>query len=235
MNQIENILSPERLLLVWRPNQVGAPRTRCVVGEITQPDTETQAVLRYLTSTPEFENARREGFEGYPAFPIEHPEHSSNVLDSFLRRLPPRKREDFTIYLQNHRLPVDGRLSDMTLLAYTNAKLPSDGFELYGDFAEANPPFELVIEVAGFRHQDGISSDEIYVGDAVSLKAEPDNPHDKQAIAVFHSGKKIGYVPRVQAPAFHSWQRRGFKINVTVERVNGKPERPLIYLFVTVR
>lgn len=235
MNQIEHIINPSRLLLVWRPNQTGASRTRRVIAEVVQLDPEQPAVFRYLGESSDFEKAQKEGFEGYPAFPFDRIEHSSNVLDSFLRRLPPRKRDDFEIYLQNHRLPLSGRLSDMALLAYTNAKLPGDGFELYGDFTTARPPFELVIEVAGFRHQDEISCDDIYVGDSVTLKAEPENPHDNQAIAIHHNGKKIGYVDRAQAPSFQAWYKNGFKINATVERVNGKPERPLIYLFVTVR
>jgi hypothetical protein len=235
MNQIEHIINPSRLLLVWRPNQSGASRTRRIVAEVVQSAPDDAAVLRYLHGTADLEKAQQEGFEGYPAFPFERVEHSSNVLDSFLRRLPPRKREDFSVYLQNHRLPLSMRLSDMTLLAYTNAKLPGDGFELYGDFTTARPPFELVIEIAGFRYQDGISRDDIYVGDSVTLKAEPENSYDAHAIAIHHNGKKIGYIDRVQALSFQAWHRHGFKINATVERVNGKPERPLIYLFVTVR
>lgn len=235
MNQIEHIITPTRLLLVWRPNQSGTSRTRRVVAEVVQSASDAPAVLRYLHGSPDLEKAQVEGFVGYPAFQFSRTEHSSNVLDSFLRRLPPRKRDDFHVYLQNHRLPLEKRLSDMALLAYTNAKLPSDGFELYGDFTKARPPFELVIEVAGFRYQDGISREDIYVGDPVNLKPEPENPHDDQAVAIRHSGKKIGYVDRAQAPSFQAWFKSGFKINATVERINGKPERPLIYLFVTVR
>jgi HIRAN domain len=235
MNQIEHILHPERLLLVWRPTTTSKARTRRVVAEVLQPKNGEGAVLRYLSDSPDFANATAEGFQGYPAFRLEQTEHVSNVLDSFVRRLPPRSREDFDLYLKRHRLPSQAELSDMALLAYTNAKLPSDGFELFPDLTGARPPFEVVIEVAGFRHQDGIAVDDIYVGDPVVLKTEPENPHDANAIGVYHNAAKIGYIDRAQALSFQSWLRKGYNVNATIERINGHADRPLVYIFVTVR
>lgn len=233
MNQIEHIVEPDRLLLVWRSPH--APRTRRIVAEVIKRPMDSDAVLRYLNDTPEFERATAEGFAGYPAFTPRQTEHNLNVLNSFLRRLPPRKRDDFADYLERHRLPASPALSDMALLGYTNAKLPSDSFEIYADLVNARPPFEVVIEVAGFRHQVAVSSEDIYIGDPITLKAEPDNIHDKEAIAIFYAGSKIGYVDRAQAASFHAWMRKGFSINATVERINGKLDRPLIYVYVTVR
>lgn len=235
MSQIEHILHPKRLLLVWRPSQTGSARTRRVVAEVVQPADNANAVLRYLADSEDFADATAEGFQGYPAFKLEQIEHASNVLDSFVRRLPPRSREDFDQYLNRHRLPSNTELSDMALLAYTNAKLPSDGFELFPDLTNTRPPFELVIEVAGFRHQDCVSLDDIYVGDPIVLKPEPENQFDSNAIGVFHNSAKIGYIDRAQAPSFQAWIRNGFRINATVERINGRVDRPLIYVFITVR
>lgn len=235
MNHIEHIIDPERLLLVWRTSRTDVPRERRVVAEVVRPRHGSDAVLRYLFGSNDFESAKAEGFVGYPSFDVEQSEHSLNVIDSFVRRLPPRKRDDFNSYLERYRLSNRPELSDMALLAYTNAKLPGDAFELYPDLTNVRPPFELVTEVAGFRHQPGVSVEDIYVGDPVTLKREPDNAFDKNAIAVHHNGKKIGYIDRAQASSFQSWLRKGFRVNATVERINGKPERPLIYLFVTVR
>jgi len=81
-------------------------------------------------------------------------EHQQGVLDAFVRRLPPRSRDDFSEYLDRYRLPNNARFSDLALLAYTGGKLPSDGFEFCADLDQARPPFELVIEIAGFRYQD---------------------------------------------------------------------------------
>lgn len=235
MTQIEHVINPDRLLLVWRSNQAGASRTRRVVAELVASEDSESTTLRYLVDSVDFKDARRDGFVGYPAFGLKHVEHTQNVLGSFLRRLPPRKRDDFQTYLTRYGIPSNLRVSDMALLAYTNAKLPSDGFELVADLRRSKPPFELVIEVAGFRHQEDVCVDDIYVGDPVSLKAESDNSHDCNAIALYHSGKRIGYVDKAQAPSFLSWFSRNYNVQATVERINGTPDRPLIYLFVTVR
>lgn len=235
MNQIEHIIDPDKLLLVWRAGANSPCRTRRIVAEVLKNPATGSVSLRYTNGTADFEQAKDEGFLGYPAFDIRQAEHTHNVLDSFIRRLPPRKRDDFSNYLARHRLPLNQSMSDLALLAYTNAKLPSDGFELYPDLTNARPPFELVFEVAGFRHQSVRSSDDIYIGDPIVLKPEPENVHDNMAVAVYHGGVKIGYVDRAQSPAFWVWMRKGFSLNASVERINGKPERPLIYVYLTVR
>lgn len=38
--------------------------------------------------------------------------------------------------------------------------------------------------------------DRIHVGDLLTLKREPDNPHDRNAIQVFWQGHLLGFVPR---------------------------------------
>ena len=235
MNLIEHIIEPRRLWLVWRPGPSDLRQTRRVVGEITRDGATSPVRLRYITDTPDFAAAKADGFEGYPAFPLKAVEHTSNVLEAFLRRLPPRSREDFGDYLTRHRLPGAFPNSDMALLGYTGAKLPGDGFELCLDLSDARPPFEIVFEVAGFRYQSEIRASDVYVGDPVTFKLDVENPHDPYAVAIFYTGIKIGYISRAYNKAFCNWVKRGYSISGTVERINGKPERPLVYIFVVVR
>lgn len=162
-------------------------------------------------------------------------EHTQGVLDAFMRRLPPRNREDFNEYLATHRLPDNFLYSNMALLAYTGGKLPGDGFEFCADFDEARPPFELVLEVAGFRHQSQVTVEDLTLGEPVEFVSEPNNQFDQDAVAIHYNGQRIGYVGRAHTRAFHTWMERGYTINAVIERINGKPERPLIYLFVAVR
>lgn len=50
--------------------------------------------------------------------------------------------------------------------------------------------------IAGFQYWDGASVlGEIKAGDVLALVAEPDNPHDSQAVALRYKGVKLGYVP----------------------------------------
>ena len=69
-----------------------------------------------------------------------------------MRRLPPRNREDFGDYLYLHGLAAPFKLSDLALLGYTGARLPSDAFALVPEFPVDAGPCEYVMEVAGTRH-----------------------------------------------------------------------------------
>ncbi len=51
--------------------------------------------------------------------------------------------------------------------------------------------------VAGFAYYDGLDViDELTLGKPVSLVAEPDNPYDPEAVAIFYRDKKLGYIPK---------------------------------------
>ncbi|MCF7967195.1 MAG: HIRAN domain-containing protein [Methylobacter tundripaludum] len=228
MNLIKHVIDPDRLLLVWQAPEEGRSRTRFVVGELRQH--EGQVVFRYLPDTDEFKKACAEGFICYPAFRKTGQEYSQGVLDSFLRRLPPRKRGDFGKYLEQWRLAPNVEISDFALLGHTGAKLPNDGFALINPFDNIEPPFEFYIEVAGFRHQPNISIDDISVGMSAVFIAEHDNEYNHDAVRIEVAGKKIGYVSDAQCKAFNSWLGRYF-INASVERINGTSERPLVYIY----
>lgn len=232
MSRIEHLIEPRRLLLYWqRPIDGNARRDRRIVGEIERND--EGAVFRYLPDREDFAKAQDEGFRGYPAFGLK-PDRvvTAGVLDAFVRRLPPRTREDFGEYLARFCLPENFNGSSMALLAYTGAKLPGDGFELVPDLEDAAPPLELVIEVAGFRRQE-VSAVAVATGDPVRLVLEPDNPMHAEAIAIHHASGRIGYVPRPYCAAFGRWLKNHV-VDAHIDRINGRPERPLVYLFVAV-
>lgn len=231
MSRIEHLVEPHRLLLAWqRPMAGNERRSRRIVGEIEW--RANCAVFRYLANLPDYLEAQQEGFQGFPAFAIGKEEYASGVLDAFMRRLPPRKREDFSEYLAQFRLPIPFTGSDIALLAYTGAKLPGDGFEIIPDLSDATPPFELVMEVAGFRHQE-VAVSSLSVGEPVTLVAEPHNPADPDAIAVRHGAGCIGYIAKPACAVVATWLR-SYTVDASIERINGKPERPLVYLFVKV-
>ena len=50
--------------------------------------------------------------------------------------------------------------------------------------------------ISGFRFYDGIDViDELQLGAPVTLKAEPDNPHNPDAVVIYFGETKLGYVP----------------------------------------
>lgn len=224
MNLIEHISTPTRLILGWQ-HQAGGKIY--AVGELINDGMDT--AFRYLVDGEDFRAASQLGFSGYPAFPLSRPETQMGVMNVFMRRLPPRSRNDFSQYLEQLRLPAGADLSDFALLGYSGAKLPSDPFSLVWPLDDIQAPAEILLEVAGFRYQ-GVELSELKIGMSATFTIEPENEHDGKAIRVEVSGKRIGYVKKLQNSAVNSWLDR-YSVKAEIERFNGTPERPVIYLF----
>lgn len=226
MRTIQKLIEPGRLWLTWQPLSGG---TRYLVGQIDR-EGENSFILRYHLDSQEFNTAKDKGFAGYPAFPIKEQTHTGNVLDPFLRRLPPRTRKDFNLYLKKHLLPTPFEGSDFALLAYTGAKSPADGFSVIPDLSNVQNG-EYIAEVAGTRYQQETDLSKIAVGDSVTLQPEPGNEFDPNAIRVQHENGCLGYINKVHC--LHMLTKiRKQKVSAFVARKNGTPERPLIYLFL---
>ncbi len=229
MTAIRHIVEPTRLVLSWQPAE--GTRSRLAVGEIFKRD--DIVTFRYLMGTPEFDSARSAGFQGYPAFGLTQEEHTRGVLDTFLTRLPSRSRGDFPDFLKHHRLPDNTLISDFSLLGYTTAKLPSDSFELIPLFDDDFAELELILEACGFRHQN-VDPTALRQGAPIEFGAEPNNPHDPNAVAMLAAGQKIGYVNRILSPTFSRWLQRR-PVSGQLDRINGRAERPLVYVFTEIR
>lgn len=233
MNPLRFIVEPASLLMTWQPSDdSGKSRVRRVIAEV-KPDELDSSIwhFRYLLGTPDFEAARAAGFEGHPAFKLNAATYSQGVRETLLRRLPPRRREDFAAFLTVHQLPDPFVGSDMALLGYTGAKLPSDGFSFVPVFGATNEPCEYILEIAGLRYVFAGELENVKVGDPVEFVPEPENPIDSGALAIYSRGHKLGYVNRAMLETFRRWLASGHLLGF-VERKNGRPERPLIYVRV---
>lgn len=234
MKYIEHIVEPDRLLLSWQAPRGSNNRMRMFVGEIIR--TDNDADLRYLTNTKDFETARESGFENYPGYLIQAPVHK-DVLVSFLKRIPPRSRKDFDRFLNSLRINpgMKDQVSDFALLGYSRASLPSDEFTLIHPFSNAVPPFEFLTPVQGYEYYlDNVPYESLAEGLDVTFAPEPNNPKDSNAIRMLIQGKTIGYVCRGLLDAFHQWQEHGFRISASIERINGTPEDPKLFVFISV-
>jgi len=57
----------------------------------------------------------------------------------------------------------------------------------------------LDCHIAGFTYYDGLDViDELKLGTSVTLKSEPDNPYDPNAVAIYFKETKLGYVPQAK-------------------------------------
>jgi len=232
---IEHIIDPSRLLLSWQAPE-GMDRRRYIVAELRRHGDDADLV--YLRDGADYEAAKAKGFAGdYPGFPPDK-EHV-NVLAAFMRRLPPRHRGDFSQFLDAIRIPSGEKISDFALLGYAGARLPGDDFSIIHPFDDATPPFEFLLLVAGYRyHQENVPRDSLKPGMAARFEFEPNNPNDPDAVRVVIprvSEHTAGYVCRGLLPQFRRWIASGMAVEGTFDRLNGTGDRPLAYLFVTVR
>lgn len=233
MNFIEHVLEPKRLLLVWQGPEGSSRRMRYAVAELARQG-DGQVRFEYLVNTDDFKNACAEGFINFPAFRKVDQSYELGVVDTFIRRLPPPSRGDYAQYLEQFRLRPDTKISDFALLAYTGAKLPSDGFSIINPLAQVDSEGEVLLEVAGFRHVSRIPLASLHPGIPVQFAPEPDNAFDPGAVAILVRDEKIGYVPRQQARGIREQLANG-SLSAQIERLNGSPERPLVFLFVALR
>jgi hypothetical protein len=231
MSFIEHIIEPDKLLLVWQSPNEEHPRTRFVVGELDR-DNENVS-LTYLIDSKDFIEAKKLGFTGYPAFQDTIKIHT-NVLDALMRRLPPKTRGDFDLYLQGLRLQPNNNLSNFGLLGYSGARLPSDEFSIVHPFYGVEQECELLIEVAGFRYLYKDHND-IQIKEPISFKlVECYVKTQAPALLIFTGQKHIGYVTRALVPTFIDWAKSNRIVSAWVEKVNGTPGRPSVYVFVNV-
>ena len=230
MRYIEHIVEPDRLLLSW---QTSSERLRMLVAELIRND--NNADLVYLKNSEEFSKAQSLEFEDYPGFAIEKEIHK-NVLTSFMKRLPPRSRGDFSRFLDALRIKPDAEVSGFALLGYSGAKLPDDDFTIIHPFENASAPFELMLFVQGYRYyKDQLPSNALSQDMQAGFEAEPDNPKDPDAIKIIINDVKVGYVNRGLTGSFHEWMQAGLAISAYVERINGIEQNPEIYLYVSVK
>lgn len=228
---IEHLVEPDRLLLYWQARE-SKLRCRYRVGELVKRD--NKVALVYDLDSPELAEAKRQGFRGYPAFPMRQAEHNHQVLEAFIRRLPPRNRRDFGRYLSLRALPVNTTISDFALLGYSGAKLPNDGFELVHPFDNPPEAFEVLIEIAGFRHESQLEVADLQAGSSIQFLPEPENPIDASAIRLESAGRKLGYVPRGHLDMLHRMLHDGATLEGEVFRINGTSERPLVYVLTHI-
>jgi hypothetical protein len=192
------------------------------------------AVFRYLKGSSEFEAAKAAGFQGFPTFAIADGEARVGVLESLNRRLPSNRRDDFKAFLNQHHLPTDWHHTDLALLGYTGGRLPSDGFAFVPLFAAGAAPCDYITEVAGLRHVFRGDPGSIRPGDDVELSPDRDNPIESDALVVSWQGQRLGFVNRAFLVTANRWLRE-HQVTASVDRINGRPNRPLVYIRLEVR
>lgn len=228
MHFIENIVEPTKLLMTWSSSEQ-IHRTRYTIAELHK--VGDKVTLRYLANTKDFREAQKKGFESYPAFPNTDIEYDHGVVDVLMRRLAPKSRSDYSQYLTNYRIKPETKLSNFGLLGYTGARLPSDGFAIINPFFKTEGPFEFLVEIAGYRHLSKTEASTL-IGSKASFRKNFDNERQEDTVEIFINETHTGYITRALVPDFIAWMKSGRIKDSWVEKINGNPGHPLIFLFV---
>lgn len=223
---IQNPTPSRRALLVWqRPLDASGRRDRCAVAELVQGSEGVN--FRYLDQA-QIDLAREAGFHEYPGLPVGSPDLDRIASDVLMRRLPPRDRADFPDLLARFGLPSDQEYSDLTLLAYTGARLTSDSFSICETFDGFEGRFSYVFDVAGNRRY--VDYNALEQSEAIFFEREPTNEHDPNAIRLAREdGSTVGYVNRLQAETVGQWIDNGSIVG-SVFRVNGRVQYPRLFV-----
>lgn len=213
---------------MWQAGDAQTPsmRTRRPVAELFP--RQQSYILNYLCNQDSIEL----GFTGVTPFSVESRLHDYNVMEVLAKRLPNRKRGDFTDFLAKFRLPSDFSGSDFALLGYTGGRLPSDRLDFAPDFSHIATPIDLFLEVVGSRYY--LRGEKILQfmkeGDPLRLEVQKNNEHDENAVAVFFEDKQIGYINRGISAWLYVWLEKGRSVCAQVSRFNGTLDRPIVYL-----
>ncbi|MDL2257959.1 HIRAN domain-containing protein [Eubacteriales bacterium OttesenSCG-928-K08] len=53
--------------------------------------------------------------------------------------------------------------------------------------------------IAGFNYYDGLDViEELKLGTTITLKSEPENLYDQEAVAIYYGKAKLGYIPQAK-------------------------------------
>lgn len=79
--------------------------------------------------------------------------------------------------------------------------------------------------IAGFCYYDGEAAfPELQPGTALTLRAQPENPHDACAVEILHGAWKLGYVPRYCNRQLSRLLQDAVPLTCAVARIN--PDAP---------
>lgn len=245
-NLVTTLIEPSCLYLYWQAADLASglrrSGSRYCVGKIEK-DSDTYT-LTYLTETPSYIRAVENGFAPYPAFNNATKTYDNQVLETFLRRIPPRSRADYPEFLRFYGIQGTAETTngqDFAILGYCGAKSPGDGFSLVHPFDTATRGDQFPVEIAGFRHskygQTLIDQNQVrdgLLGKAITFVAEPDNKYDTQAVQILLDEGNIGYVNTGQTAPFRNAFQQKYSVNGQVIRVNGHQHQPSILVVVSI-
>ncbi len=217
------------IYLIWRK---AAGEGRFIIGKLTKDG--DNFLFQYLPAS-ELEKAKSVGFEYYPAFPDLTKIYDKDVLPTFSRRLVNPARSDYEKFLK-YWCAEDYKDNTFALLGLTGAKLQTDTFEFIAPHYEI--PASFYTEVAGLHHADENLLNEIKNTEnieTISLRPEPENKYDSNAVKVLYKESKLGYIKIIHSDCIAKAFKDNRNIIVNIRNIikNGSLKEILLDVKIT--
>ncbi len=228
---ITDPIQTRRALFTWqRPLEQPGSRDRFAVAELLQ--CEGGVAFSYLDEGS-LAPVMEAGFRGYPGLALGDAHEAETALDVLARRLPPRDRPDFHEFLETFGLSPQADFSNLSLLAYTGARVTGDSFGVTETFDGFDRPFRYVFDVSGYRHYRNDALD-LAVDEPLIFRLEPTNEYDSDAIEIARENDvRLGYINRLQAQTVRGWIEHG-NIDARVFKVNGRSAYPRLFVMADI-
>ena len=211
-------MNPENnfLYLIWKDPQ---SRRNYTIGKLSRGD------KFFFEYCDEFAEAEKHGWSRLEVFPENRRYESETLFSVFSSRLPDRKRRDIDKILKKYGLES---FDEYDLLRKSGARLPIDTYSFIDPIFPDEETIDREFYVMGVRHHAAcqgndcaLLSESLRIGDRLTLKRDPDNPHDPNAIRIYTAQKELlGYVPRYYTAAILERLDKGLSYDCRVSDIN---------------
>lgn len=201
-----------KIYLAWRHSKT---QPRIMIGEITVQDDDVD--FKYLQDG--VNQARRDGFMGYPGLSIEIKEHK-NVLNLFSKRLINTERSDAKELLRFWGVQDKDIENKLYLLAMTQGMSQNDNFEFLACF-KLQDNLSFITDIAGLSHSK-FDISRLKKGDKLTFERE-NLKQDKNAVKLLFREDLVGYIKKGHNEVFVD--DNAGNLELVVEHINKSDTR----------
>ncbi|CQR46245.1 HIRAN domain protein [Paraliobacillus sp. PM-2] len=209
---------PFELWLIWQNVET---RQRYHIGNLVHEEGNFKFYYEH-GKRRKLDEAMENGYRPHLAFPnVTKIYTSDRLFGPFARRLPDKRRPDFSKLVKELGLPND--YSEMDLLRATGGRLATDSYEFVHPLYVEHNHFDFDFYIAGWRYYEGDQIiNQLKAGDDVQFNLHRDNPEDDKAVIVLSglNGLQLGYIPAYYSGFMFEAIRNRCTYTAKIERIN---------------
>lgn len=178
-----------------------------------------------------FLEAKEKGLRRLPGFGDPEEAQKEEIKSWLMQRSVNPDRSDFNQIKAFFSIPDKSDFFD--ILAYTQGVSPTDNFEFVARY-HPNKHFVFTTDIAGLSHCIKNEAPLLRVSDKLEYKHEGDNEKDKNAVAVYFSNEKLGYIKKIHSEYIVDCIKRNIELDIIVIAVQLSKNDVLDTVFVKI-